>query len=220
MNDEGIAAHAAEGPPPKDLGEATARIAALEAELREAQFDNGVMRLQLNMLASTDIVTGLPNANGLLEVLEKATARHARSGEPFAVMFVALAALERAGERFGKRGMDDALRHAGALVGACLRRLDTVGRIDDGGLMAVMPMLEESGVSAVIARVEHILETVPMVFEDEASIPLVPSFAVVTSDPSSSVDPATMLGELAAAREQAAPGAPVVIRCGNDAAGG
>ncbi len=214
-NEEGTVHHpAAEGPPPRDLEEATARIDALEAELQEVLFNNGVLRLQLDMLASTDIVTGLPNANGLLEVLEKAVARHARSGETFAVMFVGISALERVAERFGKEGLEDALRHAGALVGACLRRLDTVGRIDEEGLLAVMPMLEERGVPAVIARIEHILETVPMVFDDEDAIRLVPSFAVVISGPAASIDPPAMMRELVAARQAAVPGTAVVIHSG------
>ncbi len=218
-NEDGPDRSAAERVSPQDMEEAAARIAALEAELQEALFDNGVLRLQLDMLASTDLVTGLPNANGLLEVLEKAVARQARSGEPFAVMFVAIPALERVAERFGRDGLDDALRHAGALVGACLRRLDTVGRIDDGGLLAVLPMLEGDGAAAVIGRIEHLLATVPMVVGDEETITLVPAFAVVISDPHHPVDPSVTLDELAAAREAAAPGAAVVIRTGVDPSG-
>jgi diguanylate cyclase (GGDEF)-like protein len=200
------------------MAEATARIAVLEAEVQEALFDNGVLRLQLDTLASTDPVTGLPNANGLRDILEKAVARQARCGEPFAVMFIALAALERVAEEFGENCMDDALRHAGALVGASLRRLDTVGRIDDGGLLAVLPMLEGDGVAGVIGRIEHLLTTVPMVLDDE-TITLIPAFAVVVSDSRRPVDPAITLDELAAAREVAVPGAAVVVRSGVDGPG-
>jgi len=213
-NEEGTAHETAgEARVPRDLDEAAARIAQLEAELQEALFDNGVLRLQLDMLASTDIVTGLPNANGILEVVEKAAARHARSGETFALMFVGIPALQRVAERFGREGLEDALRHASALVGACVRRLDTVGRVDEEGLVAVMPMLEERGIPAVVTRMEHLLQTVPMVF-DEESIHLVPSFAVVMSNPQAGVDPSAMMSELIAARDRAVPGVAVVVRAG------
>ena len=107
-----------------DTGDATrgesaeARVAQLEARLADAEADNGVLRLQLDMLTSTDIVTGLPNSNGIAAQLQKAAARYSRSGEAFGLMHVGFPAFERIAEERGRHALEDAMRHAGSLVGA------------------------------------------------------------------------------------------------------
>ena len=108
--------------------DAAARVAQLEERLAEAEADNGVMRLQLDMLTATDIVTGLPNSNGIAAQLQKAAARYSRSGEAFGLMHVGFPAFERIAEDRGRRALEEAMRHAGALVGAAVRHHTTVCR--------------------------------------------------------------------------------------------
>ncbi len=189
---------------------AEARIAHLEERLAEAEADNGVLRLQLDMLTSTDIVTGLPNSNGIAAQLQKAAARYSRSGEAFALMHIGFPAFARIADDRGRHALEDAMRHAGSLVGAAVRQLDTVGRIDEEGLVCVMPMMSDDGVNPVITRVERVLESTPMLFDDEKEIYLVPEFTIVICSTAARVDPPTIMNRLLDARAQAAPGVPVV----------
>lgn len=189
---------------------AEARIAELELRLAEAEADNGVLRLQLDMLTSTDIVTGLPNANGIAAHLQKAAARYSRSGEAFGLMDIGFPAFARIGEVKGRRALEDTMRHAGSLIGAAIRQLDTVGRIDDTGLVCVMPMMGDDGTSPVIARVEKVLDSSPMVFDDGEEVYLVPAFTVVVCSTAARVDPPKVMNRLLEARSEAAPGAPVI----------
>ena len=189
---------------------AEARIAHLEARLAEAEADNGVLRLQLDMLTATDIVTGLPNSNGIAAQLQKAAARYSRSGEAFALMHVGFPAFSRIGEDRGRHALEDAMRHAGSLVGAAVRQLDTVGRIDEEGLVCVMPMMSDDGVMPVVNRVERVLESTPMLFDDDEEIYLVPEFTIVICSTAARVDPPTIMNRLLDARGQAKPGTPVV----------
>lgn len=186
------------------------RIAYLEERLAEAEADNGVLRLQLDMLTSTDIVTGLPNSNGIASHLQKAAARYSRSGEAFGLMHVAFPAFGRIGEERGRHALEDAMRHAGSLVGAAVRQLDTVGRIDDDGLVCVMPMMSDDGVTPVINRIEKVLDSTPMIFDDDEEIYLVPAFTVVICSTAARVDPPTVMNRLIDARSLAAPGTPVI----------
>jgi diguanylate cyclase (GGDEF)-like protein len=190
--------------------DAAARIAELELRLEETEADNGVLRLQLDMLTSTDIVTGLPNANGIAAHLQKAAARYSRSGEAFALMNVAFPAFERIGQERGRRALEEAMRHAGSLIGAAVRQLDTVGRIDDTGLVCVMPMMSDDGVSPVINRVEKVLDSTPLVFDDGEQLYLIPAFTVVVCSTAARVDPPTVMNRLMEAKLSSAPGAPVV----------
>jgi diguanylate cyclase (GGDEF)-like protein len=190
--------------------DAAARIAELELRLEEAEADNGVLRLQLDMLTSTDIVTGLPNANGIAAHLQKAAARYSRSGEAFALMNVAFPAFERISDERGRRALEEAMRHAGSLLGAAVRQLDTVGRIDDTGLVCVMPMMSDDGVQPVVSRVEKVLDSTPLVFDDGEQLYLIPAFTVVVCSTAARVDPPSVMNRLMEARTSAAPGAPVV----------
>ncbi len=190
--------------------DAQARIAELELRLAEAEADNGVLRLQLDMLTSTDIVTGLPNANGIAAHLQKAAARYSRSGEAFGLMNIGFPVFDRIAESKGRRALEDTMRHAGSLIGAAIRQLDTVGRIDDTGLVCVMPMMGDDGVSPVIGRVEKVLDSSPMTFDDGEELYLVPEFAVVVCSTAARVDPPKVMNRLLDARGEAAPGAPVI----------
>jgi diguanylate cyclase (GGDEF)-like protein len=191
-------------------GSAEARIAELEEWLAEAEADNGVLRLQLDMLTSTDIVTGLPNSNGIAAQLQKAAARYSRSGEAFGLMHVAFPAFERIAEERGRHALEDAMRHAGSLVGAAVRQLDTVGRIDDDGLVCVMPMMSDDGVNPVVRRIERVLDSTPLQLDDGEEIFLIPAFTIVICSTAARVDPPAVMNRLIEARGEAVPGNIVV----------
>ncbi len=186
------------------------RIAHLEERLAEAEADNGVLRLQLDMLTSTDIVTGLPNSNGIAAQLQKAAARYSRSGEAFALMHVGFPAFARIAEERGRRALEETMRHAGAMVGAAVRQLDTVGRIDEHGLVCVMPMMSDDGVQPVVRRIEKALDATPVEFDDNEELYLVPAFAIVICSTAARVDPPMVMSWLIEARGEALPGTPVI----------
>ena len=192
------------------MADDAARIASLEMRLAEAEADNGVLRLQLDMLTSTDIVTGLPNANGVASHLQKAAARYSRSGESFGLMHIGFPAFPRIAEERGRRALEDSMRHAGSLVGAAVRQLDTVGRIDEDGLVLVMPMLGDDGVSPVVDRIEKVLDSTPMMFDAGEELYLVPAFTVVVCSTAARVDSAAVMNRLIDARADAVPGAPLI----------
>ena len=102
------------------------------------------------------------------------------------------------------------MRHAGSLIGAAIRQLDTVGRIDDTGLVCVMPMMGDDGVTPVIDRVERVLDSSPMTFDDAEEIYLIPAFSVIVCSTAARVDPPKVMNRLLEVRGDAAPGAPVV----------
>ena len=189
-----------------------ARIAELEAKLEQAQVENGMLRLQLDVLASLDIVTGLPNVTGMMDVLENALARSIRAGEAFGVLSVHIPALGAIAERHGKDALREALRHSGAMIAAGLRALDTVGRLDDTGFLVTLPMLEEDGLEAVVGRITDMLARVPMQFGDE-EITLSADITAVMSMPA---DPAphasALISDLLAARNEGDTAKPTIIK--------
>lgn len=196
-------------PEPTTLDEAKAQIAELQGELEKAMFESGVLRLQLDMLSSTDTLTGMPNLNGIAQALEKAAARADRSNEPFGLMSIEIPVLERLRSEEPEE-FEDSVRHAGAMITACLRRLDTVGRLEEGAFLVVLPMLGPEGVKAVTQRSERLLLQTPVAVGDDA-LRLTPAFTVILSNPDGPNDPNRMLKELTTAMPRARPGAPVIL---------
>ncbi|NOX24430.1 MAG: diguanylate cyclase [Actinobacteria bacterium] len=166
----------------EELSTDEARIAELKSQIDELRLENGTLRLQLDVLSSTDIVTGLPNTNGILQTLDSVVARHNRAGEAFGVMLVRVPAIATIGEHHGRAGVNDALRHAGALIAAGLRRLDMVGRLDDSAFLAVLPMLDEAGCDTVVTRLSKLLASVPMTFERDR-LEMKPQITIALSAP-------------------------------------
>jgi len=196
---------------PTNLADAMGRIRELEAQLDKALFDVGNLRLQMDMFSVTDTLTGLRNVNGVITALERAAVRSRRSGEPFALMAVDVPSIARIGAEHGRRANHDAIRHCGALISACLRRLDTVGRMDEGGFHVVLPMLDAAGVGTVVERMRNLLDRMPIEIEGE-HIPITPRFTIMLSNPAGTTDIQRMVKELATARERPAEESPIVIR--------
>ena len=188
------------------LETAMRRIDELESQLDKALFDAGNLRLQLDMLSVTDTLTGLRNLNGIITAIERAAVRATRSAEPFALMSIDFPELRSLRET-DRDGYDDAVRHYGSLISACLRRLDTVGRVDDSSFHVVLPMLDEPGIEPVLERINRLVERMPLTEESPA-----PTFTILLSNPAGTNDVKGMIRELATARERAGDESPVIIR--------
>lgn len=194
-----------------------ARIAQLEESIHGLEFDNGVLRLQFDVLTSTDIVTGLPNLVGMMEIVDNALARQSRSGEPFGLMSVEIPVLSEFDNAGDAATAQAALRHCGALIRAGLRDLDSVGRVDERSFLVTLPMLDRgqteagvlAGIETVIGRIGHLLSAVPFRVDDLA-IHLQPVISVVVTSAETAAGAAVLIERLFAARQLAAVGQPVI----------
>ena len=192
-----------------ELEAAQARIAQLETRLAEYRQEIGTLRLQLDVLSSTDGQSGLPNLNGLQESIAFAISRLERGGEAFGIVSVRVPELEQIA-RSGNRGaFTDALRHIGGIIRATVRDVDAVGRFDNASFMVVLPELEEGGLDMVFHRLRSTLTVVPL-HGAEGDIVLEPIFAAVLCD---RITPLTAVELIAVLRqaEAAATEAPAVI---------
>jgi GGDEF domain-containing protein len=140
-----------DGDKARSVEELTLRIVELEGE-------NAHLNLQLAVMSSTDIVTGLANRTGIVDAIEVALSRQERMKEPFAVVgvrFPELAGLDLTEERI------DAVRDLGAFIAASLRNVDRVGRIDDTTFVVVLADVPPDHVSTVTLRTRAMVRALP-----------------------------------------------------------
>ena len=125
-------------------------------------------RERLELLAHHDPLTGLCNRANFDEEVEKSVARHARSGSPFAVVFVDLDHFKQINDEHGHAAGDAALVETARRLTAGTRRSDTVARV--GGDEFVL-LLDDIGDSArlpvLLERIRASLER-PLGLEDAA----------------------------------------------------
>ncbi len=186
------------------------RINGLQTELEACRSEIGTLKLQLDILATTDAITGLPNAHGMMELIEDAGHRMYRTGEPFAVMMIRVPELEGLHHDGDRDCYREAVRHAAALIVAALRQVDKVGRLDTATFVATLPALTAAGADGVLDRLTKLLHAVPMTLVDRQVIRLRPEIALVLGHDEGTTEVPVLLDVLYDGREHAAFRAPGV----------
>ncbi|MEA2738018.1 MAG: hypothetical protein QOH05_1325 [Acetobacteraceae bacterium] len=94
--------------------------------------------LQMQHMALTDRLTGLPNRPAFLAALVKAIARQRRDGQPFSLLFVDLDHFKQVNVCHGHAAGDRALVTVADALVSCMRSTDTVGRMSGDEFVALL----------------------------------------------------------------------------------
>ncbi len=126
-------------------------IDSLRRQLEEAEASLAQLRLVMEVVGTTDLTTGISNRNGVLEAIERGRRWMNRRGDMFGVLVV----------RFPKMplldpGNDDdveLVKHLAATIGAGVREVDDVGRLDDLTFATVLADIQPGSIAVVVDRV-------------------------------------------------------------------
>lgn len=113
---------------------------------------------RLARLSETDALTGLANARGFFNRLNRELVRSRRYHEPLALLLVDLDGLKSINDRFGHRAGDDALRGLGEAIRAQLRATDLGARWGGDEFAVLAPNTSKT---AAVALAERIRTLVP-----------------------------------------------------------
>lgn len=193
-----------------DTPQETSDSSLLRDQLDEAMAEIRTLRLRLDVLATLDMETGLPNLNGIIDSVESAADRHERTREPFALIHVVIPGIDDAAARFGEEAVGDSVRHVAALLSAAVRGMDRVGRFDVTSFLVVAPQLDAAGVEGVVGRLSTVLMSMPINVGTE-TLNGEPLFSVVLSPDEAGGGADRMLASLNDARALALPGSPGVV---------
>ena len=138
-------------------------------------------------LAITDPLTGLANFRRLNEVLAAEIARSARTGRPFALLFLDLNGLKKINDRYGHLAGNQALRRVADALRKCCRATDTPARFGGDEFVAILPETDEAGGQVVARRVAE------RVAADLTAKPPLSISTGIAQYPRDGVTPATLL---------------------------
>jgi diguanylate cyclase (GGDEF)-like protein len=112
--------------------------------------------------ASTDFLTGLPNARAICATLEKEIARCKRSNNMLAVLLCDLNGFKAVNDTFGHIIGNKLLNEIGKKLKAVSRQADDVGRLGGDEFVLVLPECTEEGIVEFRGRLERAVEGASM----------------------------------------------------------
>ncbi len=131
-------------------------LMALSSKLG-AVIDNTLKYEQAAASATTDFLTGLPNARGLQLQIEHELARSRRLKSALTVLVTDLDGFKDVNDRFGHQEGDAVLRAVGKALRQSCREYDFVSRMGGDAFVILLPGL---GVDAVKAKIQQLAEAV------------------------------------------------------------
>lgn len=159
----------------------------LESELRLDDMSRKVEGLEIKLSASelharVDALTRLPNREGMFDILQRQWAGALRHKKPIAVVTADIDHMKTLNEKYGRETGDEALRQMGRVLLSAMRYEDSVGRVEGGEFVMILPDCSEDHLLDTVERIR--LETMLADVETEHGIiPVTISFGATTIIP-------------------------------------
>ena len=116
--------------------------------------ENALRFHQAESKATTDYLTGLPNARSLFLHLDSELARAKRSGSPLAILVCDLDGFKQVNDQFGHLEGDEILRKVAALLRASCREYDYVARMGGDEFVVVLPGVDHIAVQERVVELQ------------------------------------------------------------------
>ncbi|GAB4291468.1 MAG: hypothetical protein Kow0096_05680 [Thiohalomonadaceae bacterium] len=123
--------------------------------------DIKALELELRHLATTDLLTGLPNRRHFLERVEQELARFHRFNKPVALLMLDIDHFKQINDHYGHAIGDAVLQHFAAVARATLRKIDIIGRLGGEEFAVLLPGTELEGAQLYAERLRQAMENQP-----------------------------------------------------------
>jgi len=131
---------------------------------KEAELALHVAYAELERLAMTDELTGVPNRRHFLAQLESERQRAMRYQHQASLAMLDLDHFKQVNDRYGHPAGDKVLKHFTETLRRHMRYEDVVGRLGGEEFALLMPETASSGTQIVLERVRHELGRAPLDF--------------------------------------------------------
>ncbi len=125
-----------------------AYYAAIERDLTEHK----MLQSRLEILASTDALTGLPNRQAIMNKAEKEFARAKRYNRPLSIVMIDIDHFKSINDRYGHSTGDLVLTRVGEICQDALRGSDVIGRVGGEEFVLLLPDTPKESAEHVAER--------------------------------------------------------------------
>ncbi|MCP5277021.1 MAG: diguanylate cyclase [Thiobacillus sp.] len=134
----------------------------LNRTLRREVAERQRLQEDLERLANTDALTGLPNRRYFMAQMVSELARRQRYGHPLSLLMLDLDHFKQINDQWGHGVGDEALRQFADSVQCCLRTQDVAGRLGGEEFAILLPETAEYVARPVAERIRARLEQTPV----------------------------------------------------------
>ncbi len=130
---------------------------SLEAACRKVSYciETSLQQRESRHFATTDYITGLPNARALFDRLNTELARARRAEQPLTLAFCDLDDFRSVNQRFGRPAGDRVMRAVAQALHQGCREYDTLARIGPDEFVLILPGIEPE---AAVVAVRHLVQ--------------------------------------------------------------
>lgn len=143
------------------------RFITLNRALRAEIVARQELELELRRLAVTDVVTGLLNRRGFLDVMARELERQSRSQRPFALMELDIDHFKDINDAYGHAVGDKVLLQVAGICREFTRGVDVVARIGGEEFMIGLPDTGMDEARSIAERILQRLREAPVALRDE-----------------------------------------------------
>jgi diguanylate cyclase (GGDEF)-like protein len=129
-------------------------------------------------LATTDVLTGIPNRRSFMEQAEKRHAEWLRSKRPYAVLMMDLDKFKQINDVYGHLAGDLVLKSVAVSLRQHTRREDIIGRLGGEEFCVILVGLSEANAVVLAERIRTEIANLPIEFEGQ-EISVTSSFGLV-----------------------------------------
>lgn len=159
----------------------------LEKRVRERTEELAAANMELQVMASTDALTGLNNRRAFMELGENELRRAARKCVWPAVIILDLDHFKRVNDTWGHAAGDEVLRAMSEILKRELREIDVFGRLGGEEFIALLPETTLEDALRVAERVRTAIQATPIVVEGH-TIGATASIGVATGEAGRTLD--------------------------------
>jgi diguanylate cyclase (GGDEF)-like protein len=148
--------------PPQEIGRLATMFNTMVLNLRVAQQELTAANFSLNernktleVLSSTDPLTGLHNRRYMVEALTAEVARHERYNRQFSVMMVDVDHFKKYNDTYGHPAGDALLKTVGGIIKSSLRANDFAARYGGEEFLILLPDQDQKGALEVAERIRQ-----------------------------------------------------------------
>jgi diguanylate cyclase len=142
--------------------------------------DRKKVEQELEQLAQTDFLTGLPNRRYFMTLAEQELSRTIRYGGPLAVLMMDIDHFKKINDTYGHKMGDIVLQTLADLYRGALRNIDIVGRIGGEEFAAVLPQTDGKSALELAERLRQIIAQAEVPLEHGVPIHFTMSIGVAS----------------------------------------
>ena len=133
---------------------------------------------ELEVLVTTDPLTGLPNRRSFFSRAQSEFIRAARYSRSLSLVMVDVDHFKEVNDRFGHLIGDAALRHISAIMKLCVREADMIARYGGEEFVIILPETDSEGAGFIAERVRKEIETSDFSIDQHGNIRLTVSLGI------------------------------------------